>query len=445
MRRVVLSIAVAFALLVLFSPTSLRATSNTEILFSKGMVVYSQGEFKKASRFFSEVCRQDPNHLDGLYFLGLTYLRLEKFSMASGAFEKLLGKDPGYSKAYFDYGWSLYQEGRFTAALGAFEKSLQSSDPKTAQSAREWIAKIKAGEKPEPRKKGKRWKLRGSTSLLYDSNVNLDPDLENLPQFNLNQADMMTNVSLYLQYLVHEGQRGRFAVEYSGSQSAYSNIVADFDSFNYGRHEGGMQWHTKFGDRFRWRFPVHYLFTTLGAAKYFESYMGSWALDAAWNPRWLTTLQANMRRDNFFNTPSQAVQNRDSLRPSFALEQYFFFPSKENRYLKGGYEFEKNFARGDDWDYNAHHIAFAAASPLFWKLQALFLSHYIFAREFDHRDSVFSAFRKDAVLQLTGILSREILPFLDVGATYSFAYSDSNLDRFTFKRHVWGLIFSAKI
>lgn len=462
-----------------------HATSDTPILFSKGVVAYSDGKYKEAAALFLEIYKKEPGNLDNLYFLGLTRQHQEKFSSAQKYFEELIRKNPEYYKVYFDYAWTLYSQGRFAQAFEFFEKSkalepnnlkarfyqgiidLQTGkseealglfqelakntrDLEVARKANEWIAKIEKGEKPEaPAQEQKRWNLKASASFLYDSNVTLDPDgSEYLVAFNDNQADLMANAVLNFQYRFHDWEKGKIVAEYSGSQSAYLNDLNDginFHRFNFGHHQAGLQLYCKLGEGLQFRLPVYYSFNTLGSEKYFQNFSGAAALDYAWNENWMTSLTGKFRRDDFFADPSNAVQSRDTWRPSVSLEQYFFFPGHKKTYLKGGYEVEKSFARGNDWNYISHNFSFAAGTPLFWKLQFLLSSNFVSSREFDYVDSVFGDVRNDFIVYLMGMLSREILPWLDVGTSYSFAYSDSNISRYTFKRNVIGITLSSKI
>lgn len=449
------------------------------------MVAYSDGKYKEAAQFFLEIYKREPTNLDNLYFLGLTYLHQDKFSGAQKYFEELLKKDPQYYKVYFDYAWALYSQGRFEKAFEFFEKSKvlepnnqkalyyqamidlrtgkskgalnlfqelakNPKDLEVAQAAKERIAEIEKGEKPSSisARSEKRWNLKASASLLYDSNVTLDPDTENLAAFNTNQEDLMANMALNFQYRLHDWEKGKIVAEYSGSQSLYLNALnanVNFDRFNYGHHQAGPQLYYRYNDRLQFRLPAYYSFNTLGAGKYYQAFGAATAFDYAWNESWLTTFTGKFRRDDFFASPANAAQIRDTWRPAVGLEQYFFLPGHKQTYLKAGYEFEKNYARGNDWNYISHNFSFAAGTPLFWKMKFLFSSTFAPFRQFQYTDSVFGVVRNDKIIHLMGMLSREMLPWLDVGTSYSFAYSNSNIARYSFTRHVVGVTFSSRI
>ena len=172
---------------------------------------------------------------------------------------------------------------------------------------------------------------------------------------------------------------------------------------------------------------------------------GESIFDLAWKEKWLTTFSGKIRFEDFYATPTNIAQSRDALKAGLGIDQYFFFPGKNrDRYLKGGYEFEMNFAEGADWEYKGHRVSFVVHTPLVWGVNFLGQANFGVLRKFKHRDSVFNVKRGD--FNATGYLafSRQIAPHLTASTSYTYAITDSNLSRFTYRRHIAGFSLSAK-
>lgn len=465
--------------LILFLGTVTPISWASPVSFSKGMLVFSDGDFQKALGLFEEAYKAEPDNPDHTYFLGLTHLRLNHFPQASKYLKELLDKNPDYSKAYFDYalsllrqknykealfwfkkatdkeprnplplfyvGVALYHEGIKSEALRIF-KNIEEIFPKSevAQTAKEWVTKIETGEELQiaptavAEEKLKQWSLKGATSFFYDSNVSLDPDEENLAGFQNNQDDIMGSGALDLRYLFHTTGNTKAGIEYSGYQSFYGNMNFDLNRFNYGRHKSGVNLQHKISDNLQLRLPINFTYTFLGATRYLMSGAGESYVDFAWKNKWLTTFSGKIRRDDFFANPTNAAQSRDALKVNFGVDQYYFFPNKRDRYLKGGYEFERNFAKGNDWEYKGHRASFVFHTPLIWGINFLSQANIGILRKFNNKDSVFNVKRGD--FNITGLasLSREIIPHLTASVSYTYAFTDSNIRRFTYHRHIAG-------
>lgn len=456
-----------------------KSVSEALLLYEKGRLEFVGGRYNEALEFFKGAYAVIPENQQNLHLLGLTYLKLEKFSQAEKYLQELFSKNPDYAPAYFDYGLSLFRQNKFDSALPWFEKEGdQKENPfplfyaglshyylgetamalelfkkvgslfpgtETAESAQEWMAKIETpeGEKPEPYKVAKRWGLRGSTGVFFDSNVVRDPDDENLTGFT-NIADVASTGSLDAKYLLVPKDKTKLTIAYSGYQSAYLNLRFDSNDFNYGRHRGGFDVVHRINDTLQLRIPIYYTFATLGNAKFVQTGEGEVTLDMIWSKNALASITGGGQRDFFFDTPANAAQNRDANKAYAKFEQFFFSPNNRDFYVKAGYGFEKNMASGADWDYDSHHLYAAIQTPFFWKTKFLILSEFVPQRRFFNVDSNFNAIRSDKSETITSLLSKELSRFLTASASYTFSLQDSRLIRFTYTRHVTGLTLAAK-
>lgn len=453
----------------------------SSVVFSKGLVAFSESDFKKALPLLQQAYREDPQNSDHVYLLGLTFLQLNRFEEASKYLKEFLEIKPGFSDAYFPYGMSLYRQKRYEEArvwfekaagknrkdplpvfygglveyhLGNTEESLSrlqnvgrmAPDTELSRASDEWIRDIQEGKMPEERgaKEEGKWSVRVAASGFYDSNVILDPDQGSIAGFQSNQGDAMAAGALDLTYLLYRTSRAKLYVMYSGYQNAYANIDFNFDGFNFGRNTWGIDYYYKISDKVRWRLPINLTLATLGKSKYVLMGSGASSLDFAWNEQWVTTLTGKVRKDEYYLNVTDDRQSRDALQPDAAFEQYFFVPGVRNMYFKVGYDFAKNFAAGNDWDYNAHRVTFIFNTPLFGKLSFLTIEEIFPLRKFVNVDSVFGVRRGDFVVNTTGMLTYAVSDHFSISGSYSFYTTRSNIPFYTYKRQVSGLTLAAQ-
>lgn len=484
--------AVGLAVFLFSCSLSALAATEAALSYSKGIVAFSDGNFEAALSHFKKAYKADPANTDHIYLLGMTYFRLNDFEKAAKYLKELLEKNPKFTQAYFDYGLALFRMGRTKEALVWFEqahlKDMTNPNPilyvglchyyigdnqkaldvlkkvaanfakvEPGKAAAEWVAKIESGGKPseaEAARKPRRLNMRASASGFYDSNVTLDPDTEILAGYNNNQDGVMTSGSLDAQYLLNRlGEKTKFFAMYSGYQNGYSNVHrgVQLQGFNSGRHKFGIEFHRKISDNFQWRSPITYHFQTLGASKYLHGGEWSGTLNFGWLKNWVTGWTTTFRRDEYFSTPTNPAQSRDSMKVAGRLEQYFFARPDRKRFYKIGYEIEKGFAEGSDWDYLGHSVLFGFSTPLIKKWTFSVFGNVAIAKNFDNQDSVyrvvvaginFPAQRRDFVYSSSAVLVRPLGKHVSGSFVYSATVSDSSIERYTYKRHIAGASLS---
>ncbi|MDO8527930.1 MAG: tetratricopeptide repeat protein [Deltaproteobacteria bacterium] len=461
-----------------------EAANYNAVSFSKGVVAFSDGEYKKALVFFLDSQKKAPKDPDTLYFLGLTNFKMNRFGKATGYFKTLLDQNPDYSKAYFDYGLALFRLGKYPESLAWMQKSWENdttnpaplfyvalnhykmqqkeatlarlkqlkenfSETEFAVTSREWVTKLEAGE-PLPialteAELMKKWVVKGAVSAFYDTNVTYDPDDENLSGLQSNQHDYFGALGLDVQFLAVHTPTTTLYFNYSGYQSAYANVNSDVDRFNLGRQIGGAELGYKMSDKLQVRLQGTGMYYTLGRQRYLVSGLAQPSVDVAWNEKWLTTFYAAFRRDQFAQALTVSTQNRDADNYTWGVEQYFFFPGTKNRFARVGFTSSVNSAKGADWDYRDDQIDFAFNTPLWWQLEFLAMGNVDLLRKFDHVDSIYGVRRGDFTVYTTAVLTRPLVDHLNASVTYSYILTDSNIPAFTYHRQLMGFTLSAEL
>lgn len=446
-------VIVVVGVLSLFFSKTLLAAEDPHVVYTKGILAFSDNDFEKALQNFKIAYKTNPGHQDNLYFLGMTHLRLENFAEASRYFKELLDKNPNYAKVYFDYGMSFFRQAKYQEALIWFEKG-KKADPKDFRNSfYEALSNYHLGKGPMPKEaasgakitKTRRWNASASSGFFYDTNVSVDPDNEDIDGFPAHPRDVLVTGSLDMQFLLNPKQQTKFYLEGSGYQSGHTNTFFDSGHFNYSRLRGGMKLQRRSQDNVQWTMPIYYTFAGLGTSRYLQSQ--NWALifDVPWDKRWVSTFGMYFQRDDFYHRPANLSQDRDAMKPSFRAEQYLFFPNNKRLYFKSGYEIGYNFAAGADWDYIFHRFTFSSQLPLLWGIN--FATHCTFDadRMYYKTDSVFGLRRRDFLAQVTGLLTKDFAKHYSATLMYSYTKQDSTIERYTNTKQLGGFVLAVRL
>jgi tetratricopeptide (TPR) repeat protein len=87
--------------------------------------------FAQIAEDFKQVIALEPDNVDALYNLGLTYLDLDKRSEAKSAFEKILELNPGFKGVNLQLGLIAEWQKKLDEAISYYEKEIQLDDNAT--------------------------------------------------------------------------------------------------------------------------------------------------------------------------------------------------------------------------------------------------------------------------------------------------------------------------
>jgi tetratricopeptide (TPR) repeat protein len=431
--------AALFFLLCAVVPDAARAAGNrgkAEIAFSEGLLSYNQGNYVSAERSFERSFRLDPTRADASFFLGMSRFRLERYREAISAFQASIDLNPKNPEPFFYRGLSLYRLDQKEEAKDDFKKAASiAPEGPVKDLAESYLRSLEEGKEagaPGARRPRRRWAVYGSLTTQYDSNVTLDPENITIATLPADQGDLQIAVRVGGSYDLVSREKYRLVSE----AFYYQTIYPDLEDFSYGLAHAEIRNEFRRGNLFL-QFPAAYEFSILQTAKYLQSARFSPSVNYLWR-NFLTQLSPRFRLDSFFQTLTNAAQDRDARNLELEVAEYFFFEQRR-RHFKVSYTFERNWADGNDWDYQAHHLNLSLYTPVVWRISATVSAGVTIDKGFDNVDSIIGTRRDDFAYSYGLTLSRPLTEFLTLSAHYYFRHNASNIAFFEYNKHLAGM------
>lgn len=416
-----------------FAVEAASPVRRAEVDLSQGLLAFKGRDYGEAERHFSSALEKDRENFSATYFLGVTRYHLGKYDEAVALLDQAIQKNSREPESFFYRGLSYYRLKQKEEAIRDFKKvtEIASPGPMVDLSA-SYLRRLEESGTISEIGRERRWFLFGNFGSLSDSNVSLNPDGVTLATLPSDRSDVQLSARGGGGYHFLSDERYRL----SGRASYEHSFHLELGEFDYGLTTVGVEPSLKRGP---WEIgvPFIYQFSFLDGEKYLSRPALAPSVQHLLGNRLLSKLAVQGRLDSFFQTVTNPAQNRDAKNLNIEFAEYLL-GDDQGHFLKASYLFEKNWADGADWDYQAHGIGFAMKSPLFRKTSFYFYGEIFFDRKFDHVDSVLGS-RRDDFLQAYGLkLTRRIVKSVDFVGSYDFYRSRSNQTFFSYSRHLAG-------
>ncbi len=419
-------------------PLDLHAAGNlgkAEIAFSQGLLAYHDQKYAEASQFFSQAVKLDSSHQPAAYFLGMSEFQQENNAEAIEAFDKAIALKPQDAEPYFYRGLALYRLEKKTEAKSDFSKAVTMAPPGPIRDlSKSYLRRINFGNALErgSHEKTKPWFTYGSFSTRYDSNVSLNPENVTIASLPTSTADAQLSTRVGGGYHLIDHRQYRLTSE----ASYYQSIYPDHTGFNYGLV------HAEINNQFRRdalsvRAPLAYEFSLLGTSKYLSSALLAPGVSYLIGNKFLTQFTPEIRYNSFFQTLAAAAQNRDAWNFQLEVAESIFLIDQQH-FARVSYTYENNFAKGNDWDYQAHSIGAMLYLPLLYEVNMQLRGQWTVDKSFANIDSILGTKRSDFGQNYGATFSRKITPHLEGSLHYDFYRNTSNQAFFQYNRHLAG-------
>lgn len=434
---------------------SLRPANN-DITFQLGALYFNQEAYERAEPLLRQVSRTEPSRPNLGYYLGFIEYRKKNYREAIRFFEANVPSDNNFAQlTKFYSGLAMTSLGFPREGQGQIEQALrlQPVSPLTAP-AQKFGEILKTAAQREKFFNGE---LR--LGVFYDTNVPVVPTSSSDLVSQAIQEDQRRRksegelISLNLSYTWLKKLDWEGTVSYRFLQT-YNNHLTEFNTQDHtptvaiGYRSSLGEMPLILGSQFS------YDFITLGNKRFSQR----WILNPyvtlverqSADVSHSTTLQFRLQAKDFFNDgdviqgpPVGRSEVRDAV--NYAIGPVHFVTFEEARhYLKLGYQFDYENAEGDNWTYTGNRLlaggqytlpSWAWDVRLRYDLELLWRSH-------KYKNSLLPATAPGTVrrrdtepVHLFGVY-KDFLSNFTAGIEYLFDKNRSNLDPYTYKRHV---------
>ena len=121
---------------------------------------------------------------------------------------------------------------------------------------------------------------------------------------------------------------------------------------------------------------------------------------------------------------------------------YFWFHCNNSCYWRWGFFYDRDNAKGRDWEYNGYHFLTSYFRPL-WLGANLILDGEYYYQDYDNVDSVGQKERSDREYTWSVSLDKEFGDNLNVSLQYLGREHDSNIDYYQYDRSIFSLTVTA--
>jgi predicted O-linked N-acetylglucosamine transferase (SPINDLY family) len=92
--------------------------------FNQGTALHQQGRLAEAERIYQEIIRQEPDHFDALYLLGVIAIQTRRMERAVELFGRAIALKRDFAEAHINRGAALYHLKRHEHALESYDKAI---------------------------------------------------------------------------------------------------------------------------------------------------------------------------------------------------------------------------------------------------------------------------------------------------------------------------------
>ncbi len=407
------------------------------IAYERGRGLFLLEKYEESLVQFDEYHRVVPGNAYSFLAWTEALLAAERYGEALALLDKVEASPETSLHRELLYGAALAGLGRSDEAIARMEKRLEQQDLPLPErsSLNESLAFLK-----QPalggRRSGKPWWVALTAGLEYDTNV---PTLGKLPkprEPGFEETDAFRG-----SYTLEAGYRweatDRLSVTAKLFGLAHTNDDLSGRDIALGRFSLNPEYQINDQVAVGVEGAYSHLFlnqatltNSLGATGYATWRETSWtATRASYGYRWET----------FYDARVNTTEDLDGTIDTILVSQDFFVP-ETSLIFRLAYAHENSHTEGADFDYDSDALLGVVACTLPFAVRAQ--ASYQHVHTTYHHPNFRDGFRDRRMnnTQIYGIsLTREILPSLDLSASYTLTDAESNVKDFDFDRNVWGM------
>lgn len=402
----------------------------SDAYFQIGMVLIQERNFEEAISYLQKVFKQWPEKENLGYFLGYAYFNLGNHNKALSCFEKNKTQDKSIKQLNLYYsGLCKTFLGRPKEAEGFYKQVIEIDPASPLASPSQQLLALKPVVPKE-----KRLNFQLISRFQYDDNLVLIPTTD---VYNLGSQKRKTTIELF--YL-----RGEYALlrtfhsQLAASYGLYQTIANSLPHNDIQDHILSLDWlysdrKTTFpNETFRLTYSYDYLLS--GWKSFLYRHTLRPVLIVQETPKNLTLFQYTYQNKNFYEDPLYGEDNRNANNDEVGFVHFLRF-NQGKHFLKAGYFYDREFAKGDNWDYQGNKglagLQYTLPKDIRFNFDFEYKNYH-----YDHSNIFFGMYRRDIYRNFTWGLSKDIGKDknMTVSLEYSRTINSSNIALYDYKK-----------
>ncbi len=396
--------------------------------------LYNYSELEEAHKWIGEAEREGIRPAQIAFLKGLILVKEEKNSEAIAAFEKAKELDHAMEQASnYQIGIARIKSKEYTSAEKAFEEVV-SSDPSSnlAKYANQYVEAINRRQEAM-----KPFRFSFRTAWEYDDNVVLKPESDVVGTNITDDADWRTVYTTSAEY--NKRITDRFGIKAQhlfyfakqndlGFYDTLSNTVVVQPNFYFENDVLTV--------------PVTYTHTIVDERSYLSTPTISGIYSHMLGEKYMGQVYLKYNNKNFLWTPSTPDEDRDSNGLETGAGWYAFF-AKRQGFLNLRYGFDREWTKGQNWEYLGNHLNATVLIPYKEKLN-LALSGGVFFQDFVNTHTVFNEKRDDTIYTTAALVTYKVCKNSEFQLQYTHVQADSNVDIYEYRRNIYSVGMEVK-
>jgi tetratricopeptide (TPR) repeat protein len=418
------------------------APADQDVLFQLAVVLFGQQQFDRAEPLFRQVVAAQPKRQNVGYYLGVIEYRRQNYREALRLLQGNVPSDDSFAQlSSFYAGLSLSALGFQGAARAEIEEAIRRQPVSPLTGAAERFRDVLGAAAKSERK----YRLEAKLGFFYDDNVSANPSIANDPAVALARRQDHRSTG-ELGYIRFEYQPLRLPDwELGLNASVLGNVNNDVSGYNVGTYGLGSSLtykSTLWGRQAIWNLGLSYDYVTLDYASYTNRYTIGPALTYVWGQEHVTQPVIRFQAKDYMGQElTTTADNRDSLNYMAGFTHFLLFGGGRH-YLKAGYQFDYESAKGANWSYFGNRFLAGLQYMLPWwdlryKLDGdLHLRGYTSLHNYLPLATAPALHRWDRDLNVQTSLSKDFANNITVGLEYLYNRAFSNLEVYDYSRNV---------
>lgn len=369
------------------------------------------------------------------FMKGLVLMKEEKWDAAVEAFKKARALDNSIAQACsYQIGMAYTKGNKYSEAGRAFtEVVIANPNSNMANFANEYVdqlSKRKESEKP--------FKFTFSASWQYDDNVILKPDDTTIAADISDKADSRQVYTASGEYNHMLNERIGFRALYTFYYAKQSNL-GFYDTLT---NNFAIQPSIYLNNSVL-TFPAGYAHTLVNDKAYLSNPYASGMYNFMAGESNMGQISIVYQNEDYLWAPSSPDENRDGNNLAGSLGWYQFFSNKKG-FLNLRYALDKDWTKGDNWEYLGNRVSATLLIPGSMVRSELdkfnlTITGDIFFQDFSKSNSIYNIHRKDAVYTVSALAAYKICKDAEIQLQYTHVVDNSNVSVYQYTRNIYSV------